>query len=179
MNNKYIYLLLFLVLSLVIISGCNNDESSVMELKPMTEFNEELDSGLSIIETNWQATQHESLGDINDVYMAVEEGSVSSLGLNIIFENKSNKQIIFGEDYTLEKKSSNIWYEVPALVDDSGLSELGYELSFLQTRKIEVDWKWLYGAQDPGEYRIIKDIMDFRGSGCYGREYLATEFVVE
>ncbi len=178
MKRKLIHLP-FTILCLVFLYGCNNDESSVMELKPVADSNKDLDNELSLIETSWQESQHESLSDITSVNMEVEEGSVNPLGLTLVFENISNEQIIFGEEYILEKKAGKSWYEVPALIDNYGFSETGYDLPFHQSRKLELDWKWLYGDLEPGDYRIIKDVIDFRGSSSYCKDYLAREFAVK
>ena len=45
--------------------------------------------------------------------------------------------------------------------------------------EMEVNWKWLYGALEPGKYKIFKVVSDFRGTGDFeDREYFA-EFTVE
>jgi len=42
----------------------------------------------------------------------------------------------------------------------------------------KVDWSWLYGSLDTGEYRIVKDILDFRKTGDYDKYYLAAVFLI-
>jgi hypothetical protein len=41
-----------------------------------------------------------------------------------------------------------------------------------------VDWEWLYGSLDSGDYRIAKDILGFRAAGDYDKFYLAAEFSI-
>jgi hypothetical protein len=41
-----------------------------------------------------------------------------------------------------------------------------------------VDWNWIYGSLDAGEYRLVKDISNFRGTGDYDTYYLAAEFTI-
>jgi len=41
-----------------------------------------------------------------------------------------------------------------------------------------VDWEWLYGSLDQGEYRIIKELLVMQEAGDYKSYYLAAEFVI-
>ena len=43
----------------------------------------------------------------------------------------------------------------------------------------DVNWEWLYGKLPAGEYRIGKEIMNFRGTGDYDVEMVYAEFVIE
>jgi len=47
-----------------------------------------------------------------------------------------------------------------------------------QSQEKNVDWDWLYGSLDEGEYRIIKQFYDFRATGDYDIYYLAAEFLI-
>jgi hypothetical protein len=62
---------------------------------------------------------------------------------------------------------------------DYGFVDIGYDLSPGEENKWDVDWKWLYGSLEAGEYRIITDILDFRATGDYDTYYLAAEFIIE
>jgi len=79
----------------------------------------------------------------------------------------------------LEKKISGSWYQVPVVIEGNyGFDAIGYELASGGHGEWAVDWEWLYGSLETGEYRIVKDILDFRGSGEYDTYYLAAEFVI-
>ena len=42
-----------------------------------------------------------------------------------------------------------------------------------------IDFEWLYGKLKPGRYRIVKTVMDFRGTGDYTDYTYTEEFCVE
>ncbi len=112
--------------------------------------------------------------------MIVKEGTVSSTGLTVIFENNSNKQCVYGEDFWLEKKIKGRWYQVPVALDGNyGFSSIGYDLASSDVKEWTADWDWLYGSLDTGEYRILKDILDFRKAGDYDKYHLTAEFTID
>ena len=111
--------------------------------------------------------------------MIEKEGTVTSTGITVIFKNNTDKQCIYGEYFLLEKRMYQKWYQVPAIIDNYGFNMIGYHLASGENREMEVNWEWLYGNLDAGEYRIMKDILDYRKSGDYDEYYLAAEFTVE
>ena len=177
MKMKYICLI-FIILCLVILQGCANDDSIVMELKPHTNSNDEPNTGLSLINPSWQACKYKDLSYFSNVNMEVEEGSISPLGVTLVLKNEANKKVLVEDQYCLERKADDCWYELP-LLDEYCLSKPGCELSFLQSRKLKLDWQTLYGKLEPGDYRIIKNIKDSKGLCSYNKGYLATEFAIE
>lgn len=111
--------------------------------------------------------------------MFIKEGTVSPTGLTVLFENNSDKRWIYGEYFLLEKKMKGKWYQVPiALEENYGFRDIGYDLDSSDVREWTVDWDWLYGSLDTGEYRIVKDILDFRKAGDYDKHYLTAEFTI-
>ncbi|HSN66501.1 MAG TPA: immunoglobulin-like domain-containing protein [Fusibacter sp.] len=155
--------ILICVSSLMLLSGCNKSEN------PSSQ-----------IEENLTPSQFESINDFEGVSMNVVDDSASSTGLTVLFENDSDKSCIYGSYYLLEKKISDKWYEVPVVFEgDYGFDDVGFPLEPSQTSEWTVEWEWLYGILDTGDYRIVKDILDFRGTGDFDTYYLAAEFSVE
>ena len=129
---------------------------------------------------DWEPTVYETVNDLEGVIMTVVEGTVSPTGLTVLIENNSDKQYIYGEYFMLEKKIEGEWYQVPIEFEDNyGFNDIGYELNPSDIGEWIVDWDWLYGSLDPGEYRIVKDISDFREPGDYDKYNLAAEFTVD
>ena len=57
-----------------------------------------------------------------------------------------------------------------------------YEAWIIQkegTTQWDVNWEWLYGELSAGEYRIGKEIMNFRGTGDFDEEIVYAEFIIE
>jgi hypothetical protein len=105
---------------------------------------------------------------------------VTATGLTLLFENSSDKQYTYGDPFLLEKKMHGKWYQVPIEMEENyGFNDIGYELDAAGRSEWEVDWEWLYGSLDSGEYRIVKDLLDVREPGDYNTHYLTAEFTIE
>lgn len=137
-------------------------------------------SGQSAETTDWEPTTFETVNNIDGVTMAVKEGTASPTGLTVILENKTDRQCIYSESFSLEKKINESWYQVPVVIDGNyGFEDIGYILASKGDSEWTVDWKWLYGSLGSGEYRIIKDVLVSTDLGEYETHYLAAEFVID
>lgn len=155
--------LYWLILILVMCAGCGMNSTSGSEE-----------------ETDWEPTPYETVDNLGGVTMSVTEGTVSPTGLTVKLINNSDKPYVYGEYFWLEKKIGGSWYQVPVVVEgDYGFTDIAYDLAPSTEEEWPVDWDWLYGSLEEGEYRIIKDIMDFRGTGDYDRYYLTASFAID
>ncbi|MDZ4133347.1 MAG: immunoglobulin-like domain-containing protein, partial [Dethiobacteria bacterium] len=156
--NKYLGFMLCIFLCAVFLAGCGQPGS----------------------EQGWEPTDYITVNNLEGVTMTVREETVSSTGLTLAFVNNSDQQCIYGEHYVLEKKINQGWYQVPVVVEgDYGFDDIGYDLAPDEEKEWDVDWEWLYGSLDAGDYRIVKDILDFRVAGDYDTYSLAVEFTTK
>jgi hypothetical protein len=133
----------------------------------------------SVNTTDWKSTPYETINNFDGVTMTVNKETASAAELTLAFENNSNSQCTYGEFFCLEKKINGRWYQVPVAIEGNYIfNDIGYELASGDSGEWAVNWDWLYGSLDVGEYRIVKDILDFKGSGEYDTYYLAAEFTI-
>lgn len=143
----------------IYLTGCDGSNNSPSPLKP---------------------SSYETVNSLDGVSMAVKEGKVSSTGMTVTLENHSEKHCVYGEDFSLEKKVKGSWYQVPIIYKDNyGFTAIGYDLAPSDRKEWSASWDWLYGSLPAGEYRMVKEILDFRGTGDYDKHYLAVEFTVK
>lgn len=159
MKKIFIFAIMLLVSFLLV--ACDNENSDSLETN------------------DWETTQYDAVNNFDGVSMTVKEDSVSSVELTVIFENNSDKQGVYGEDFLLEKEIKGDWYQVPTIIDDYGFNEIGYELPPSKIDEFTIDWDWLYGSLDTGKYRVVKKILDFRSTGDYDEYYLAAQFTID
>lgn len=176
---KYLYLGVCMAISLVLLVGCGNYGNNVSVVETENAVTATA-SDQPAEPTDWVPTTIEAVNGFDGVTMNAKDGTVSSTGLTAIFKNDSSSQCIYGDYFSLEKKINGSWYQVPvAIVGNYGFNSIGYDLPSGKNGELAVDWDWLYGSLDAGEYRIVKDILDFRGTGDYNTYYLAAEFMIQ
>lgn len=175
---KHLYIFTCITINFALLAGCNTHGNSTSAVVTETPLRETVSSESAII-TNWKPTPYETVNNFDGVTMTVNKEAVSSTKLTVTFENKSNSQCIYGDYFLLEKKITGRWYQVPVTIDGNyGFNAIGYNLASGDASEKVVDWNWLYGSLDAGEYRIVKYISDFRGTGDYDTYYLAAEFTI-
>lgn len=87
-----------------------------------------------------------------------------------------------GDWYELQQQSGSGWLRLDYKdleTDEVGWDSVAYLIPMDSSPSWEVDWQWLYGQLSPGQYRIAKEVMDFRGSGDYDKAIFCAEFTVE
>ncbi len=94
------------------------------------------------------------------VAMTVDDSTLSNTGISVVVKNETEKELTFGEEYTLEKKILGQWYQVmykPKMIFKPVAWEaIGYPIAPNSERIFEINWEWLYGNLSKGTYRIVK-----------------------
>ncbi|MFT5875895.1 MAG: hypothetical protein ACI8WT_004895 [Clostridium sp.] len=175
---------LFLLISVIYVGisfmGCTREPSTQIPIEKPNIVNVKIENTEEFDITDWKPTPYETVNNCDGVTMTVNKGTESSTKLTVAFKNSSSSQCIYGEDFWLEKRINGRWYQVPVIIEgDYGFNLVGYNLNSGNTGECVVDSHWLYGSLDTGEYRILKSILDFRGSGDYDTYYLAADFTID
>ena len=164
---KEIRIILYVLIIMLLTTSCSN-------LKQTEDTTEQL-----VAEPDLVPSKYDEVNNLDGVTMVVKGENIVATGITVHFDNRSEKNCIYGEFYVLEMKVDDKWFEVPVVFEGNyGFNAIGYELKQNVTSEWSTDWEWLYGALDEGEYRIVKDILDFRGTGDYDTYILAAEFSV-
>lgn len=131
-------------------------------------------------------SQSESNTDIeynqfNKCTMEIVKGTVTSTGLKVRFTSTNENETTYGSYYRVEKYENNKWHEVQQkkLEGELAWTAEAYPIPTNGSRDCKIDWNWLYGELTNGQYRIIKNIIDFRGLGDHDEYYLSDEFKIE
>lgn len=121
--------------------------------------------------------------DFDGVAMRVLSNTNHSLEFAIHSETDANVQ--FGDSYLLEvfDEESDTWVSVyPKNMryheENVAFHDIAYIVEKGKTNIVTEDWTLVYGNLDAGKYRIVKEIMDFRGTGDYITHTLTAEFEI-
>ena len=90
-------------------------------------------------------------------------------------------ELLTGSPYVIEQLMDGEWLPVPTA---PGLGDLawtmeGRMIKFNDTTKWDVNWEFLYGALPSGEYRLTKEVMDFKETGNFEEEIYFAYFTIE
>ena len=104
---------------------------------------------------------------LDGVTMEVTECSDTSVTVRIV--NNTNKDIQCGEDFCLEMQDEETgeWRGADTVIDDAAFDAIAYMIQKDSPYEAVIDFEWLYGKLEPGRYRIVKTITDFRETGDY------------
>ena len=113
------------------------------------------------------------------ITMAVDDETITPEGASFLLLQTTDLDIQYGDAYILEKQTENGWEAVPAIIEAYAFHAVAYSLPKDMPKTLEVDWAWLYGSLPPGEYRLAKEFMDFRGTGDYDTYTITAPFIIE
>jgi len=117
------------------------------------------------------------LNTLDGVTMQLEK--YTSSGGDVAIRNETDKEITFGDWYVIQSETNGKWKTMPYKVKNVAFHQVAYNAPKDETVSHEVKWDVLYGELPKGRYRIIKDMLDFRGTGDYTEYYLAAEFEIK
>lgn len=112
------------------------------------------------------------------ISLSVLPGSVTPGGASFRLFHNTNAEMQFGADYTLQKLQNGEWNNLPYAIENGAFTMEAYNLPKGEPQTLAVSWGWLYGELLPGEYRLVKTVTDFRGTGDFDNYTLTAEFTV-
>ena len=115
---------------------------------------------------------------LDGVTMEVTECSDTSVTVRIV--NDTDKDIQCGEDFCLEiqDEETGEWREADTVIDDAAFDGIAYLIQKDFPYEKVINFEWLYGKLEPGIYRIVKTVTDFRGTGDYTDYTYMVEFSI-
>lgn len=130
-------------------------------------------------EAEWEETPYDTVNDVEGVILAYKEGTASVTDVTVIFENGTDKEYMYGEEFFIEKKVDDTWHQVPVALIDYGFIGIGYPLSPSSEAEKVYDWEVVYGELPAGTYRIVTSVIETTDEGGVADYHLAAEFMLE
>lgn len=112
----------------------------------------------------------EEVNTLEGVSLTVDAESAASSGITYTLDNQSDKDINFGQNYSLQMEKDGKWYQVESRDPMAVTLELLW-LPAGTSDTYEIKWDSSYGKLSSGHYRIVKNVSDEENG-----YYLAGEF---
>ena len=106
---------------------------------------------------------------------------ISSMGLSYTLRNATGQDFMYGSTFQLLMRNGSEWEPVKVMVNDGFFcfTSEGYTVtSQSQSSPRNVAFEWAFGELPQGEYKFVKDIMDFRRTGDFDKYDLEQTFII-
>ena len=115
------------------------------------------------------------LDEYADVEIEIVDGTLTPSGVTVFVKGNEEGDILYGEEFYVEKLVNEKWYEVAPKED--GLEKWYYLIGYDLNTEHTYDWEWYYGVLSKGTYRLI---LGFSGPGTGENNgfYLDVKFVI-
>lgn len=110
--------------------------------------------------------------------LTLSVSDVTATGATVIFSQSGGNptgELMTGSYYRIENKDKELSYIVEG---DVAWTSEAYMIRKDGTVSMNVNWEWLYGNLEPGTYRLVKQVMDFRGPGDFDEKEYSAEFTI-
>ena len=91
----------------------------------------------------------------SNVVLELKSGTLKKTKATFILKNNSNVNITYGNEYKIEKKIDDNWQE---LEEKLAFNLPAYNLKYMDSVELKLDWKNGYGSLDKGQYRLVKSV---------------------
>lgn len=113
----------------------------------------------------------------SDVSLMIKDGTLTNKSATLILQNNSDKNVQYGEEYTIEIKKHGEWYKMKS--GERWFNMIAFLLGAGESKEIEVNLEYGYGKLKKGTYRIIKSMDYDYEDGKYETFNIAVEFTIE
>lgn len=141
---------------------------------------------------NTASINTESSSETEDLYYDDTKVEAIGLSLNIAnidqtsadlyftqYEGNPKGNLQYSDDFIIEKFDKDEWNNAPIVLEgDYGFNDIAYSITNNDIIDFKIDWEWLYGELEPGEYRIGKKVIDFVETGSYDKYMLYVHFII-
>ena len=125
---------------------------------------------------------HAPESEADKIGLRFELKKITPTGATLVFHQYDEKaptgELEYGDAFVLEVLKNDQWEEVPATLSEYAFNAIAYTIPSRDSSERELDWEWLYGALEPGNYRMKKEIMDFRASGDFDKYTVYAQFIL-
>lgn len=104
--------------------------------------------------------------------------NVTANGATVVFKQSGGNpsgELNTGSYYRLEHKNEEMAF---IFEGETAWTSEAYMIPKDGEVEMEVNWQWLYGTLEPGTYRIVKEVMDFRAPGDFDEKEYSAEFTI-
>ena len=166
---------LLVLLCALVLTGCAAENLTKENASPSSL----VDRPIAVVEGS---TSYGDL-EINDPWgITLTAKNVTPTGLTIVCTQSGGTDVAelnTGSAFVLEQFNEGRWQACESVIENYGFTAEAWMIPQGDSVEWDVDWEWLYGKLDSGDYRVGKEILNFRGTGDYDKAMYYAEFTIE
>ncbi|MCM1184770.1 MAG: hypothetical protein NC337_15490 [Roseburia sp.] len=147
---------------------------SVTDILDTVTFDPEIREGGAYVDSHGS--------EIEQIGLFFSLKNISPTGATMVFRQYDatapTGTVQYGDAYTIQMEKDGVWQAVPTVIENYGFNLVAFTLAADETREQEIKWDWLYGALEPGSYRLVKSVMDFRDTGDFDEYTVYAYFIL-
>ena len=93
------------------------------------------------------------------------------------FDGRITAELFYGEEFSIQRNMDGEWVDVPT-IGEPAFIDIAYTITPGETTERQIDWEWLYGQLEPGEYRISKKILSATSPGVTETYVVSPHFLL-
>lgn len=165
---------------IVALTNCVDDwpddcRRQVMDILDTISFDTTLREGGAYI--------YNDASEINQIGLSLSLKNISATGATLVFSqydaDAPTGELNYGSAFVLEAERNGTWEEAPIVVEGNyAFNAAACIIKNGTTSETQLDWEWLYGTLAPGNYRLKKEIMDFRAAGDFDKYTVTAYFLL-
>lgn len=105
----------------------------------------------------------------NDWGVVLSASAVTPDGMTLLCSQSGGNptgELTTGPWYEIEVSENGNWKQAPTYAEVCW-EDIAWMIPTEDTTRWDINWTWIYGTLPQGEYRIAKEIMDFRQTGDF------------
>ena len=121
---------------------------------------------------------------IPEIALSVSLKDITPTGATFVFDqydaDAPKGELMYGAEFVIEVLKNGEWERAPITKEGNyAFILIGYFLPCEEITELEIDWGWLYGELEPGEYRIGKGVNDSIESGVSDSYTVYAYFILD
>lgn len=117
---------------------------------------------------------------IEGISMVIKDGTLTNKSATIIItDRREDEEHTYGDSFRIEKKVDNKWFNLDTKIKNYGFNSIGYSVDENRKLQLNVNWEWLYGELESGEYRLIKDFAISKNDTYVGNKEIYVIFEID
>ena len=120
---------------------------------------------------------------IPEIALSVSLKNITPTGATFVFDqydaDAPKGELMYGAEFVIEELKNGEWERAPITKEGNyAFILIGYFLPCEEITELEIDWGWLYGELEPGEYRIGKGVNDSIETGNSDKYMVYAHFII-